>query len=487
MKNLFIFILFFIFQFSFLNNNCFAQFQSDVRLTNDPATSIKCFNNADGIATEGDFVHVFWSDYRIPAANDDIFYKRSTDKGLTWSPDIRLTFDPSASKFPSVAEDGQILHVVWQDHRIGGGKVFYKRSPDAGLSWGQDVQLTFDVDPYFSYHPDIAASGSILHLVWFDNRDGNQEIYYKRSTDGGLTWEPDVRLTYDPSSSDNASVAVLGSLVHVVWSDSRDGNKEIYYKRSPDDGLSWGQDIRLTNDSAESSNPSISVSGAVMYVVWQDVRSGWEIYGKRSTDGGLTWGMDTRLTNNPYNSFYPSVSVSGENVHVVWQDVRDNNWEIYYKRSTDAGLTWGDDTRLTVSDYDSFYPSIAIAGTAVHVLWEDNRDGNYEMYYKQDPTGNPTGIVNIGTETPLSYSLSQNYPNPFNPSTTIKFSLPKTSNIELIIYDELGRVVSTLVNQQLNPGNFEVNWDASNYTSGIYFYRLATGDYTKTMKMVLIK
>ena len=72
-----------------------------------------------------------------------------------------------------------------------------------------------------------------------------------------------------------------------------------------------------------------------------------EIYYKRSTDAGVNWGTDTRLTNNTADSWYPSVAVSGSVVHVVWDDNRDGNSEIYYKRSTDAGVNWGADTRLT--------------------------------------------------------------------------------------------------------------------------------------------
>lgn len=88
---------------------------------------------------------------------------------------------------------------------------------------------------------------------------------------------------------------------------------------------------------------------------------------------------------------------------------------------------------------------------------------------------------------PTVYSLMQNYPNPFNPTTMIKYSLPKVSGVTLIIYDILGRKVTTLVNEQRQPGNYEVKWDASNVASGIYFYQLKTKDYVDTKKMILLK
>ncbi len=183
-------------------------------------------------------------------------------------------------------------------------EIYYKRSTDGGLSWGTDTRLTNNSTG--SYMPSVSASGSTVHVVWFDERDGNIEIYYKRSTDGGLSWGTDIRLTYNSAVSFYPSVSVLGSTVHVVWFDSRDGNYEIYYKRSTDGGLSWGTDIRLTNNSAGSYVPSFSVSGSAVHVVWYDDRDGNnEIYYKCSTDGGLSWGTDIRLTNNTAASCEP--------------------------------------------------------------------------------------------------------------------------------------------------------------------------------------
>jgi subtilisin-like proprotein convertase family protein len=95
------------------------------------------------------------------------------------------------------------------------------------------------------------------------------------------------------------------------------------------------------------------------------------------------------------------------------------------------------------------------------------------------------GIQTI--EIPNYYSLSQNYPNPFNPSTTIKFTLPKGDNVKLVIFDALGREVKTLVNEYRSIGVYNVSFDASTLSSGIYFYRLTAGEFTDTKKMLLVK
>ena len=88
---------------------------------------------------------------------------------------------------------------------------------------------------------------------------------------------------------------------------------------------------------------------------------------------------------------------------------------------------------------------------------------------------------------PVSYELYQNYPNPFNPSTTIKFATPKESNVNLSIYNVLGELVSTLVNEQKRPGYYEYKFDASNLASGVYLYRIKAGNFIETKKMVLLR
>jgi hypothetical protein len=463
-----------------------AQWQPDVRLTNNAATSYTSLNNARCVVANGDSVYVVWYDERD--GNAEIYYKRSTDGGVSWGVDTRLTNNTSISQSPSVSVFSSVIHVVWQDNRDGGNhEIYYKRSTDGGINWGTDTRLTNATNN--SRLPSVSVSNSVVHVVWEDLRDGNYEIYYKRSTDGGVSWDADTRLTNDPANSLQSSVSVSISVVHVVWMDQRDGdNPEIYYKRSTDGGANWGADTKLTNNSDFSVYPSVTVSGSVVHVVWYDTRDGdHEIYYKRSTDGGANWGADTRLTNNPGFSVYPSVSVSGLIVHVAWKDQRDGNYEIYYKRSADGGISWGADTRLTNNSSVSENTSISSSGSVVHVVWRDWRDGNEEIYYKRDPSGNIVGIINTNWEIPEQFSLSQNYPNPFNPVTVISYKLAVSSFTSLKIYDVLGKEAATLVNQSQLPGTYEVEFDGSNLGSGIYYYKLTSGDFTETRKAVLIK
>jgi len=117
-------------------------------------------------------------------------------------------------------------------------------------------------------------------------------------------------------------------------------------------------------------------------------------------------------------------------------------------------------------------------------------------YVYKTTNGGLIGIENNHENVPTEFRLYQNYPNPFNPSTKIKFDIPdfplikgaRGMNVRLTIYDILGREVATLVNQPLQPGTYEVEWDGTNYPSGVYFYSLiADGILVSAKRMVLLK
>jgi hypothetical protein len=148
---------------------------------------------------------------------------------------------------------------------------------------------------------------------------------------------------------------------------------------------------------------------------------------------------------------------------------------------------------FAVSDSGSFYDCSASddgttvigSGDKVHL----NHWGMGGMYYNLyvDTSAEPVGIIANGKNVPEKFYLSQNYPNPFNPETSIKYSIPVQSHVKLIIFDILGREIGTLVNEKLTPGTYEVQWNGSNYSSGLYFYKLECDEFSDVKKMVLIK
>jgi Neuraminidase (sialidase) len=320
----------------------------------------------------------------------------------------------------------------------------------------------------------MTVNGSNVHLVWMDDRDSplnNQEIYYKRSTDAGSTWEPDTRLTFDPYASNFPSVAVNGLDVHVVWMDTRNGVYSIFYKRSSDGGMTWGADTLLANTSniMDAPRPSVAVSGQDVHVVWRD---GGIIY-KRSTDRGANWLPDTSLANSVFLLDNPSIATSGPYVHVVWDGELVRNVEIYYKRSTDAGSTWEPDTRLTDDTASSAIPSVAVSHSLVHVVWIDRRDGNLEVYYKRNPTGNSGVEESFSSFYPLTSNLSFSVvPNPFTSFT----SVPSHPSERFALYDVSGRKVGVYKGDRIGEG----------LSAGVYFLKPFGGN-AKPIRIVKLR
>lgn len=103
------------------------------------------------------------------------------------------------------------------------------------------------------------------------------------------------------------------------------------------------------------------------------------------------------------------------------------------------------------------------------------------------PVSNAIGIEQISSNVPNGFSLEQNYPNPFNPETKIRFSIPAKENVRLTVFDALGREIETLVNESLAAGTYEVNFERSNLSSGVYFYKITSGNFTQTKSMVIVK
>ena len=375
-----------------------AQRTPDVRLNTNPAGGASCVRPR--VVASGDNVYSIWEDAR--SGKTDIYFTHSANRGATWqAADTRL--DVGTPQGNSVAPDiciaGNAVYVVWEDHRtpsLNLGDIFFNRSLDGGVTWlPSDVRLDVGTaaGASDSRSPKICCSGGSVYVAWYDTRNGNFDVYFNRSLDGGTTWlASDVRLDTDTAGSRNSwqvQIACQGSNVYAVWSDDRDGMfaYHLYLNRSTDGGTSWlPVDARL--DTAPvgktSEKPKLVCAGSSVFAVWEDGRNGQtDIYTTRSIDGGVTWLPEARLDRGepPGNSgsSIPSICVSGSAVYVTWLDYRTFlNPQVFLNRSLDGGATWlpGDvlinqGTRTCFS----FNPAIACAGNAVCVVWESQSCG----------------------------------------------------------------------------------------------------------------
>jgi hypothetical protein len=217
---------------------------------------------------------------------------------------------------------------------------------------------------------------------------------------------------------------------------------------------------------------------------------GWGRLNNRNTcftavkpDGGLI--MDIQFTDSlfSYRAFnYPSLPWQ---LHRPVLSCRDSAGTFFLEAPAGyASYQWstGAVTRsISISAVDTYYVFVPY-GQGGFISSE-----RFVVNNISDPCKKVIGINPAGETIPGEFSVSQNYPNPFNPSTVLKFSVPVNSHVKLTVYNAAGQEIEQLVNSSYQPGNYEIEWIASSYPSGVYFYKIEAGEYNMTRKMVLIK
>ncbi len=180
---------------------------------------------------------------------------------------------------------------------------------------------------------------------------------------------------------------------------------------------------------------------------------------------------------------FSAAAIPGK-VTLNWETVTeiDNQGFIIERKSSGsaewsrAGYVDGKGT-TTEKTFYSFYDVPSASGHYFYRLKQLDYNGTFEY----------SNEVDVDYHTPQGFSLSQNYPNPFNPSTSIKFSIPQENTVSIVIYNVLGKEISTLLNEQRPAGTYSITFDASSLPSGLYFYKLSAGKFEQTRKMLLIK
>jgi hypothetical protein len=431
-------------------------------------------------------IHVVWEDYR-DVSTRQVYYKRSTDSGLNWNPGERLSINPDNSVKPIIAVAQNNVHVVWQDHRDhggAGGDIYYRRSTNNGDWFEPTVRLTNFVS--FKYYYDIDAFEDNIHIVWGDDRNGG-DIYYISSTDNGLTWSPEFLLTNPTSLDINPKISTSGNNVFIVWDSQRGGTHEVYFRRSTDNGNTWDPEEKLTSSNINAFNCDITSFDNNIHITWEDHRTGpsGEIFYIRSINFGADWSAETRLTFNAVNIKSPYIASFQEKVHLIWPDKRNPELEVFYLRSIDNGDNWEAEELLSSIPGHSWFSKVTAFEGNVFVIWEDLFIGGAsKIMFRRSTSPAP---VNNEINPPTEFGFDQNYPNPFNPVTRIKYQIPELSFVTLKVFDVLGNEITTLVNEEKPLGNYEIQFDATNLPSGVYFYRLQAGSFVETKKMVLLK
>jgi len=450
-------------------------------ILSDPVLS---FATALSMGVDGSNIHVVWEDWRLAREGRafEVFYRRSTDNGVTWSEEMMLSDeDLEGSGSPQIAVNGDNVFVVWSDCRGSSVKeLYYANSSDNGETWSKNKALTSD-DGFNSEWPLVALGEDVIHIVWGDDRDGEYEVYYKNSDDGGVTWSEEGILTNWTFGADAPhGFDVHDSYVHVFFT-RYVGNWESFYTRSEDGGSTWSSPIPIVDmDGSNSEGGDLSTSGSMVNVCWVDWKLGaLEIFYRNSTDNGTTWNPEVRISSNSVEAGQCHMAISPPDIHFVWFDKKPGNAEIFYRNSTDMAVSWNEEIRLTYANGISALPKIELSGNYMHLVWYDKRYGDPKIFYMRHPDFGPdttppqaptllsASLTNNSRDVQLGWSLS---PDEGSVGGTVQYSVFRSDKIEGP-YGLLSRI-----NASASPFYVWTDQGAGEGDPNNYFYRVCAVD-----------
>jgi photosystem II stability/assembly factor-like uncharacterized protein len=362
---------------------------------------------------------------------------------------------------------------------------------------------------------------------------------FKKTTNGGTNWTnmsfPTTQFSLNAVYFFNANTGLVASdndTLYRTVNGTQNWSDKIYIGFHVNDfqffdsingyASGSGKFARTTNGGLNWAVSTIESSGQIFFL---NQNTGWTLSYPgsgssnimKTTNAGSNWQVQITTTNFRvlYDIFFTDQNTgyaSGYR-HCIYKTTDDgNNWVSQHDETSAGGLYSiyfiNANTGWTVGDYYSTTNTSTYYTTNGGTNWINTNGilasgrlnrvkinnspigyaaGQYQNIYRTTNAGGLTGIISNSVITPSKYSLSQNYPNPFNPVTKINFSSPKQGFVSLKIYDVLGREIRTLVNEFKSAGQFSVDFNALDYSCGVYFYRLESNGFSDIKRMMLIK
>ena len=326
-------------------------------------------------------------------------------------------------------------------------------NPNNGITVGEFGTILSTTDGGVSWIQETSGTGNFLRGISFIDVNTGIAVGYEgtilKTTDGGTSWTSQISGT-------------LNNLYGVCFTDVNFGiavGRNIIL-RTINGGITWeGQpSSSLYSISLVDENYGTAVGDGII----------------RTTDGGITW------TPQPHNLIAPTfwgVSFTDANNGTI-VGFEGNSGGSRILKTTNGGTTWYGQTSLIYNTLFNVCFTDINNGTIVGALGAIFHTTNGGVTFIEEEKTN---------EVPTEFLLAQNYPNPFNPSTKLSYRISQSGLVTLKVYDVLGTEIETLVNEEKPVGTYELNWNASNLPSGVYFYRLQAGYFVETKKMIVLK
>jgi len=450
-------------------------------------------------------------------------YAFSTDAGQSWT--FPGNIEPGIFRSdPVLGANNQSKFFYYSLSTSGSYTCELFNSTDGGANWMGFVPAYGGDKGWMT----IDRLGSIGegHIYCFSRNDVTTSIVMTRSVDGGNFFQPLVNV---PTNPGRGTIAV--GFDGVVYTAGRSfDNGQFSFARStnsPDSSVTpvfeYSTQLDLGGQYSAYAGPNpggllgqtivacdaFGVSGdSTVYVLSSVDPPGTDpldVNFIRSTDRGSNWSIPIKINDDSTTAAWQwfgtmSVAPNGR-IDVIWLDTRDNPGtylsSLYYSYSMDYGTTWSQNERLS-GEFDPHlgwpqqnkmgdYFDMLSDNDGASIAWAGTFNGEEDVYFGRI-IHTPVS-VDDDNETIMvkSFRLDQNFPNPFNPSTRIKYAIGSRQFVTLKVYDVLGNEVATLVNEEKPAGTFEVEFNAEDLTSGIYFYTLTAGSFTETKKMILLR
>lgn len=464
-------------------------------------------------------IYMTWTEFDSygSSGQDDssrIKFSKSTDKGITWS-EAQTISDVSGNcidsdhtvegAVPCVGPNGEI-YVSW----AGPLGLLFDRSLDGGQTWGEDIFVSdmpggwdFDVPGIYRANgfPVTACDTSQspfrgnIYINWSDQRNGtsNTDIFLSKSTDGGISWTPPIRVNDDNSSRHQffnwMTIDQTTGVIFIIFYDRRNTTNvatDVYLARSTDGGNTF--------ENFKVSESSFSPSSSIFFGDYTNIAAyNKKVYPIWMRLDGTALSIWTALVNDSSNVIPVELSnfsaeLNAGNVSLIWQtasEINNQGFEIQRNlrnpglKNADwatIGFVKGKGTTTEISDY-SFTDNPYVSGTYSYRLKQIDYNGSFSFSKEAD-----VQFISIN-----DYRIEQNYPNPFNPTTTIEYRLPVKTFVQIKLFDMLGKEIAVLVNEEKQGGIHEIEFNADELSSGMYIYKMITGNFEQTRKMLLIK
>jgi hypothetical protein len=417
--------------------------------------------------------------------NQIIWWRNDGGDPIQWSKFIIGNNVISAHSVYVADFDGDSLKDVIGAAYIGSpGIAMWRNNGGNPISWTKFIVANNFTNAHEVYAYDLdkdndidilGASSDLNRIAWWRNDGGEPIVWTEQILSSNITLAKSVTAGDVDGDQDNDVIGVSIANNDVIWW-RNDGGNPIQWTQILIDGDFVGAHRVQVVDMDDDADLDILGAAYIGHqIAWWRNDGGepiiWtkQVIGSDFTNACVAFATDLDGDNDK------DVIGTGQGINQIAWWRNDGGQPIQWTKfiiTNNFIRPWP----LMANDLDGDLDIDIVVGSS-------HNGSNQIKWWRND------GITNVEyfSSTPENFKLYQNYPNPFNPSTKIKYSIPKSSQVQIKIFDILGNEIETLVNEEKSAGTYEITWNATNLTSGIYLYQLQAGSFIDTKKMILLK